>query len=144
MNRYTSWSKQSVVIMNADEQRFNGLRILVVDDNTDNRDFIKFLLQEYGAEVITVELAKDALKKFTQFKIDVLITDISMPDQDGCWLINQVRIIETDLGTRIPVIIFTGKDLEDISVIELDFQFYLRKPIDPDELIVAVAQLTRQ
>lgn len=130
--------------MKADEQRLNGLRILVVDDNTDNRDFIEFLLQEYGAEVVAVALAKEALKIFTQFKPDLLITDISMPEKDGYWLINQVRIIEADFGTRIPVIVFTGKDLEDISVPEVQFQFYLRKPIDPDELIAAVARLAGQ
>lgn len=131
-------------LMNADEQRLNGLRILVVDDNTDNRDFIEFLLQEYGAEVVAVAFAKEALKKFTQFNPDILITDISMPEKDGYWLINQIRILETDLGTRIPVIVFTGKDLEDVSVLEVEYQFYLRKPLDPDELIVAVARLARQ
>ncbi len=130
--------------MDADEQRLNGLRILVVDDNTDNRDFIEFLLQEYGAEVVAVAFAKEALKKFTQFKPEILITDISMPEKDGYWLINQIRILETDLGARIPVIVFTGKDLEDVSVLEVEYQFYLRKPIDPDELIAAVARLARQ
>ena len=130
--------------MNADEQRLNGLRILVVDDNRDNRDFIEFLLQEYGAEVVAVALAKEALKIFTQFKPDLLITDISMPEKDGYWLIHQVRILEADLGTRIPIIVFTGKDLEDFSVPQVEFQFYLRKPIDPDELIAAVAQLDKR
>ncbi len=128
-------------IMNADEQRLNGLRILVVDDNRDNRDFIEFLLQEYGAEVLAVALANEALKIFAQFKPDILITDLSMPEKDGYWLIHQVRILETDLGARIPVIVFTGKDLEDISVPEVEFQCYLRKPIDPDELIRAVVKL---
>ena len=136
--------EEPAAIMNADQQRLNGLRILVVDDNTDNRDFIEFLLQEYGAEVIAVSLAKEALKKFTQFKLDILITDLSMPEKDGYWLINQVRILENDLGTRIPVIVFTGKDLEDISAPEVEFQFYLRKPIDPDELITAVARLAKR
>ncbi|MDF5721212.1 MAG: response regulator [Rhizonema sp. PD37] len=128
-------------VMNADEQRLNGLRILVVDDNKDNRDFIEFLLQEYGAEVLAVDLANEALKLFAQFKPDILITDLSMPEKDGYWLIHQVRILDTDLGARIPVIVFTGKDLDDISVSEVEFQCYLRKPIDPDELIRAVAKL---
>ncbi|MDF5712736.1 MAG: response regulator [Rhizonema sp. NSF051] len=127
--------------MNADEQRLNALRILVVDDNKDNRDFIEFLLQEYGAEVLAVALANEALKIFAQFKPDILITDLSMPEKDGYWLIHQVRMLETDLGARIPVIVFTGKDLEDISVPEVEFQCYLRKPIDPDELIRAVVKL---
>ncbi|MDF5731211.1 MAG: response regulator [Rhizonema sp. PD38] len=128
-------------IMNADEHSLNGLRILVVDDNRDNRDFIEFLLQEYGAEVLAVALANEALKIFAQFKPDMLITDLSMPEKDGYWLIHQVRILETDLGARIPVIVFTGKDLEDISVPEVEFQCYLRKPIDPDKLISSVVRL---
>lgn len=127
--------------MNADEKILNGLRILVVDDNTDNRDLIEFLLKEYGAEVVTVALASEAVKIFAQFKPDILITDISMPENDGYWLMNQIRILETGLGRRIPIMAFTGTAIENALIAEAGFQFYLRKPIDPDRLITDVAQL---
>ncbi len=128
---------------NADEEILNGLRVLVVDDNTDNRDLIEFLLLEYGAEVVTVALATEALKIFVQFKPDILITDISMPQKDGYWLLNQIRILETHLGGRTPVIALTGTAIENISMTDVGFQFYLRKPIDLDELVTGVAQLSR-
>lgn len=134
---------EAATIMNADEKILNGLRVLVVDDNTDNRDFIEFLLKECGAEVVTAGLATEALKIFVEFKPDILITDISMPENDGYWLMNQIRILETDLGGRIPVIALTGSAIEDISITETGFEFCLLKPIEPDELIIAVAGLAR-
>lgn len=129
--------------MNPEEEILSGLRILVVDDNADNRDLIEFLLKQCDAEVVTVSLATEALKILAEFKPDILITDISMPEKDGYWLINQIRIQETDLGKTIPVIALTGTAMDDISMTGAGFQFYLRKPIELDALVTAVAELAK-
>ena len=125
--------------MNEDEVVLNGLRVLVVDDNADNRDFIEFLLQEYGAKVVAAASAVEALEIFALVKPAILITDISMPDKDGFWLISQIRSLEASLGGTIPAIAFTGTNIE--AATEAGFQVYLRKPVDPTELVLAVAQL---
>ncbi len=125
--------------MTEDEVVLNDLRVLVVDDNSDNRDFIEFLLQEYGAEVVAAASAVEALEIFTLVKPAILITDISMPDKDGFWLISQIRTLAAEEGGKIPAIAFTGTNIEAIT--EAGFQIYLRKPVDPTELVIAVAQL---
>ncbi len=127
--------------MNEDEVVLNGLRVLVVDDNADNRDFIEFLLQEYGAKVVAAASAVEALEIFALVKPAILITDISMPDKDGFWLISQIRSLEASLGGTIPAIAFTGTNIE--AVTEAGFQVYLRKPVDPIELVLAVARLAK-
>jgi len=125
--------------MTEDEVVLNDLRVLVVDDNSDNRDFIEFLLQEYGAEVVAAASAVEALEIFTLVKPAILITDISMADKDGFWLISQIRTLAAEEGGKIPAIAFTGTNIEAIT--EAGFQIYLRKPVDPTELVIAVAQL---
>ena len=68
-----------------------GIKILVVDDDLDSRDFICFVLEEEGAEVISVSSASEALQALPESKPDVLLSDIGMPEIDGYMLMRQVR-----------------------------------------------------
>ncbi len=68
-----------------------GIQMLIVDDDTDSRDFITLVLEQYGAQVLAVSSAFDALHALLQRKFDVLVSDISMPDMDGYMLIRQLR-----------------------------------------------------
>lgn len=85
-----------------------GVKVLIVDDDADSRDFVVLVLEEEGAEAIAVSSAFEALQVLTQAKLDVLISDISMPDMDGYMLIRHVRTLTPEAGGQIPAIALTA------------------------------------
>ncbi|MFO5438377.1 MAG: ATP-binding protein, partial [Dolichospermum sp.] len=68
---------------NSPNSTIDGVKVLVVDDNVDVREFLVFALEEYGAVVMTADSVREALKCFQQFPADILITDIGMPEENG-------------------------------------------------------------
>ncbi|MFN6461405.1 MAG: ATP-binding protein [Nostoc sp. DedVER02] len=120
-----------------------GTRVLVVDDDTDSRDFIAFVLEEDGAFVIAVSSAYEALEILVQVKPDVLISDIGMPEIDGYMLIHQVRGLTLEQGGQIPAIALTAFARNDDreKALNAGFQMHLSKPIDPEALIASIAKI---
>lgn len=121
----------------------DGLRILVVDDEIDGRELITFILQSYGADVVAVSSVADALKEFAQQVPDLLISDISMPVENGYDLICQVRSREPDRGGQIPAIALTAyaSDEERQQAIVAGFQSHIPKPVEPEQLVMKAATL---
>ncbi len=120
-----------------------GLRLLVVDDDTDTRILLTFLFELEGAEVIAVASADEALKRMSSFKPDILISDICLPDEDGYSLLLKVKNLEAKRGRKIPAIALTASTFEDDRKRALlaGYDIYQCKPIDLDELTSMVASL---
>ena len=89
-------------------QRLDGVRVLVVEDNPDTLDMLKFIFDECGAEVITAASANEALEALERFAPDALVSDIAMPDQDGYELIRQLRSRGPERGGNIPAVALTA------------------------------------
>ncbi len=119
-----------------------GLRILVVDDEPDSRDFVAFVLEEAGAEVISASSAAEALRSIEQSVPDLLVSDIGMPQMDGYMLINRIR---TQLAPQfrqllaIALTAYAGEGNER-QVLAAGFDKHLTKPIDPSELVATVVR----
>ncbi|MTJ16545.1 response regulator [Dolichospermum sp. UHCC 0352] len=124
----------------------NGLKVLVVDDEVDSREFIATVLQECQAEVTAVSSAQEALEMLTLWTPDVLISDIGMPGENGYSLIRKVRSLSPDKGGNIPAAALTAyARVEDrMQAIQAGFQLHLPKPIEPVELATVVASLVRR
>ncbi len=120
-----------------------GIRVLVVEDDADSRDFITFVLEQDGAFVIPVSSAFEALQTLAEVKPDVLVSDIGMPDMDGYMLIHQVRNWTPEQGGQIPAIALTAfaRNDDQEKALKAGFQMHLPKPINPEELIAAIVQL---
>jgi PAS domain S-box-containing protein len=120
-----------------------GLRFLVVDDDLDNRELIAFILEEQQAQVTIVASATEAFDVLSQSNIDILISDIGMPDEDGYSLIRRIRTFESPQKRRIPAIALTAfaKEEDQQASSAAGFQRHLSKPVNPDELIEVVANL---
>ncbi|MEA5626482.1 chemotaxis protein CheB [Nostoc sp. UHCC 0251] len=123
-----------------------GLCILAVDDETDSRDFIKSMLENFGAEVVVVISAKEAIAALTESpsKYDVLLADIGMPEEDGYSLIRQIRELEVEAGGQIPAAAITAyaTEQERQKIIDAGFQMHLAKPIDLTQLVLMIAKLS--
>ncbi|MBD2082890.1 ATP-binding protein [Leptolyngbya sp. FACHB-17] len=122
-----------------------GIRALVVDDDTDSRDFVAFLLERAGANVITVASASEAFQALTHSRFDVLLSDIGMPEMDGYMLIQQIRALPSEQGGQIPAIALTAYagELNQQQALAAGFQRHLAKPIDPSALIATITALIR-
>ncbi|MBG1270290.1 AAA family ATPase [Nostoc sp. WHI] len=122
-----------------------GLEILVVDDDADMREFLPFMLEQYGATVITVASAIEALTALSQCQPNVIISDIGMPEMDGYMLMRQVRSLEPEEGGTIPAIALTAYagEIDYQQAIAVGFQLHISKPVDPEELVKAIASLSK-
>jgi CheY-like chemotaxis protein len=121
------------------------VHVLVVDDNPDARELLRTILEYAGALVTLAESAERALRVMDYALPHVLISDISMPEHDGWWLIRQVRSRQAIQGGRVPAIALTALADDDAGTIgAAGFQAYLRKPVDPWELCRLVESLVPQ
>ncbi|MEH2193792.1 MAG: ATP-binding protein [Nostoc sp.] len=120
-----------------------GIQILVVDDDDDTREFHRFVLEEAGARVIAVASAKEALKVFAESELDILLSDIGMPETDGYMLMRQVRALQPKQAKQIPAIALTAYagEINQQQALASGFQKHLSKPVEPDELVKAIATL---
>jgi PAS domain S-box-containing protein len=127
-----------------ERQRLDGVRILLVEDDPETLDMLKFIFDECGAEVITAASASEALEALERCRPDALVSDIAMPNQDGYDLIRQVRSRGPEQGGKIPAVAVTAytSDEDREHVLASGFQTHVPKPVDPGELIATVASLT--
>ena len=125
--------------------RLDGLRVLVVDDEADIRDFIIAVLGTHGIEVRAVGSAAVALEEIERYSPDVLLSDIRMPDRDGYSLIRQIRALEAEQGRHLPAAAITAYLEEDREkAVRAGFEAHLHKLAQPREWIEMVAQLVEQ
>ncbi|HKY30367.1 MAG TPA: response regulator [Pyrinomonadaceae bacterium] len=118
-----------------------GLRILVVDDEADSRELITAILSRCGSEVKCTESVKGAIKEFTSWKPDLLVSDIGMPNEDGYSLISQVRRLKSKKAREVPAVALTAyATVEDQTrALSSGFQLHVPKPIDPETLVRSLA-----
>jgi two-component system CheB/CheR fusion protein len=123
-----------------------GLRLLVVDDEVDILDLMKYILEGVGAIVTISTSTKAAMATLVASggSYDALLADIGMPEEDGLALIRQVRALAVEAGGQIPAMAITAYTSERDRKLALDagFGMHLVKPIDPDRLIQMVSILT--
>jgi CheY-like chemotaxis protein len=119
--------------------------ILIVDDNEDMLVLITYVLENYGIKVITTSSAANAFKIIKDCEINLLITDIAMPEEDGISLIQNIRKLTHPQKREIPAIAFTGsvEDKVGKKTLLTEFQGYIQKPSDPIQLIAEVAKLLK-
>jgi PAS domain S-box-containing protein len=128
------------------EPALNGVRVLVVDDERDSREFVAAALMMRGAEVVSLGSAIEALEEMERQPFDVLVSDIGMPEMDGYWLINKVRQLPSERGGRIPALALTAyAGIEDRRrVLLAGYQMHVPKPVEPAELTSVVARLAER
>lgn len=128
------------------EPSLSGLQVLVVDDDTDTREYVTTVLQESGAEVTAVDSVQSALLIIAKSLPDVLISDISMPEEDGYTLIRKIRNLQPEQGRDLPAIALTAyaRPQDCQQALDAGFQMYVSKPVEPNQLIHSVAKLMQR
>jgi signal transduction histidine kinase/ActR/RegA family two-component response regulator len=120
------------------------LRILIVEDDQDTLRMLAELLAQHGAAVKPICSASEAMEEMERWEPDLLISDISMPGEDGYSLIGKVRAFGRKRGREIPAIALTALASADDRerMMTAGFQTHMPKPVEPARLIMAIASLT--
>ena len=129
-----------------DDLHLASVRVLVVDDEPDSREFVAFVAEQAGAKVTALGSAREALQLLSTTPFDILLCDIGMPDMDGYMLVRQVRSLPPQQGGQIPAIALTAYagDFNQKQALAAGFQRHLAKPVEPNELVKAIVTLLRK
>jgi signal transduction histidine kinase/ActR/RegA family two-component response regulator len=120
-----------------------GVRVLVVDDEHDTLEMFDGILAVAGAEVRRATGATLAIETLRQWRPDVIVSDIEMPHENGYAFIRRLRSLPPDAGGTVPAVAVTayGGVVDRIRVLSAGFQMHVPKPVEPAELVAAVAAL---
>jgi PAS domain S-box-containing protein len=126
--------------------RLDAVHVVAVDDEEDTLVLLREILETAGAQVTTVASAVEALDALSRNAPDVLIADIGLPVLDGFELIRRVRESPDAAIRQVPAAALTAyaRSEDRIRALRSGFQMYFAKPIDPGELVAAIAMLARQ
>jgi CheY-like chemotaxis protein len=121
----------------------DDVRILLVDDEPDMLDILEQYLHDCGARITVAHSARTALAALMLDPPDVLISDISMPGEDGYWLIHAVRALSCEAGGAVPAIAMTGDTVTNFRerVLQAGFDDVRGKPFDLEAFADLVARL---
>ena len=126
-----------------DSHSLDGLRVLLVDDEPEAREVISTVITRTGAEVKACTSAQDALVKLMEWKPDVILSDIAMPDEDGYSFIGRVRSLPRDKGGETPAAALTAyaRDVDRRQALDAGYQMHIAKPIGASQLVTMIARL---
>ena len=117
------------------------VRVLLVEDDDDNRELMTEVLETAGYQVVTAASGREALRKLSEQPTDVVVTDVGMPGMGGL----EVARAAKKIAPSVPVVVVTGyaerEDIESARGREVDA--VLVKPVDPDLLTASLADLVK-
>jgi CheY-like chemotaxis protein len=121
----------------------SGLRILIVDDQTDSLDLLEAVLEACQAQTERAGSAADAFEHVRQRRFDLIISDIGMPEEDGYALLRRIRNLPGSEGGDTPALALTAYagNEDRLLAIESGFQMHISKPLKPREVVAAVVRL---
>ncbi len=127
--------------------RLHGVRVLVVDDQDDARDLVATVLEGAGATVLQAASAAAAMKTIAGTTVEVIVSDIGMPGEDGYMFLQRLRATGASPSARgLPALALTayarGEDRD--KALAAGFQEHVAKPIEPTSLIEVLAGLVRR
>jgi CheY-like chemotaxis protein len=130
--------------LDCSDKPLSGIKVLVVDDETDARQLVRRVLKDCGAEVAVAESAAEALRLIESVRPDALVSDVGMPDRDGYDLIHQVRgRIAAKALPAVALTAFARSDDRKRALLA-GFQSHVAKPVDPAELVAVIASLVER
>ena len=122
-----------------EQVRLAGVKVLVVDDEPDARDLIRWVLEDNGATVYVAASGEEARQVLEAKRPDVMLSDIGMPIQDGYALMTEIR----RAGNDVPAVAITAfaRSEDRTRALLAGFQMHIAKPVEPAELLASVAVL---
>src|SRR5512133_3777462 len=120
----------------------SGLRVLLVEDDDDNRELMAEVLAASGYQVFSAATGQEGLKTLAEHSVDVVVTDVGMPGMGGLEMARAAKAI----APKVPVVVVTGwAERDDIaSARGRDVDAVLIKPVDPEALTQMVTDVAQR
>jgi len=114
--------------------------ILVVEDDPDARELMQAVLEQRGATVRTAESVALAVEIFESTQVDVIVSDIAMPEEDGFALVKRIRALPPEKGGNKPIVALSAyaASSDRARALSAGFSRYLHKPVDFEELVLTI------
>jgi CheY-like chemotaxis protein len=127
-------------------RQLEGVRILLVDDEPDNLELLTRIFKNFGAEVSTASSARDALQVLQRADIEVLVSDLQMPGEDGYELIRKARLMMIEQRRRLTAVALTAHArVEDRArALDAGYQAHIAKPVEPADLMELIVRARTQ
>ncbi|MGV3593212.1 MAG: ATP-binding protein [Gammaproteobacteria bacterium] len=140
--RSTKPAGASDPLRSVDLPMLEGVKVLVVDDEPDGQMLIARILEGRGAETVQASSVLEALDVLARNRVDILLSDIGMPDMDGYELIRRVREMKGESMPAIAVTAYVRPEDRQRALLA-GYHMHLGKPVEAKELIAGVASLLR-
>ncbi|HEU5161849.1 MAG TPA: ATP-binding protein [Thermoanaerobaculia bacterium] len=142
-------TRSGAVAMPVDEEgelpRMPGMRILVIDDQQHTRDVLGAIFRRAEATIEIASSVREGLERFRETSPAVVLCDLAMPVEDGYVFLSAVRASEGPAAST-PIIALTafGRPEDRRRALSAGFDEYLKKPVDPTELVATAIRLARR
>ncbi len=119
---------------------FQGKKILVVDDDSINRELMSDILTQMQCNVDFAKDGKEAIEKASKQSYDLILMDLRLPDKDGMQVTKEIRSIEKG-NKNTPILAFTAASEDKEAILESGMNGLISKPIDLAELREKMAKI---
>jgi CheY-like chemotaxis protein len=121
----------------------DNVRVLIVDDDNDTREMLRFVLEQSGAAVLSAGSVPEAIEIYRTSRPGAIIADIGMPEYNGYALVALIQEHDRKLGRSTPVIALTAytSPADRETALAAGFKRYMAKPFDPAEIIQTIHEL---
>jgi PAS domain S-box-containing protein len=123
-----------------------GVRVLVVDDEPDTTQLLSTVLTQCGAYVKTAASAKEAFATLKEWRPNLIVSDIGMPEEDGYSFMKRVRTWARETGIWVPAVALTAyaRAEDRLKALDSGYQMHLPKPVEPLELVKVLVSLVER
>jgi two-component system alkaline phosphatase synthesis response regulator PhoP len=119
-------------------------KILIVDDEPDIVEFISYNLRNKGYLINTAHDGVDAIRKAKEFKPDLILMDINMPNKDGMEAVKELRVLPEFENTAIIFLTALSDEKYEIEGLKMGADDFIAKPIKPEVLATRIAATLRR
>ncbi|HXT69475.1 MAG TPA: response regulator [Vicinamibacterales bacterium] len=117
-----------------------GVRLLLVEDEPDGREFLAILLGMHGASVEVASSVVEALRLVETGQFDVLVSDLGLPDRDGYELIRTIRLLASNSSLPAVAVTASASPQDRARALEAGYGWHIPKPVDPALLLEALSE----
>ncbi|HEY9877111.1 MAG TPA: ATP-binding protein [Leptolyngbyaceae cyanobacterium] len=136
-------ASSTIAAETSDLPELDDVRVLLIENEQDSREFYTSALSAMGAVVSAVSSTEEAINLVPVFQPDVLVSDLGLPNEEGYALIHRVQALDGELKGAVRAIALTPPTPPEncLKVLESGYQIHLQKPVARRQLAMAVAHL---
>lgn len=119
-------------------------RVLIIEDNPDNLELLRYLLNAFGYQTLTAEDGLLGVARATEAIPDLVLCDLQMPGIDGWEVARRLRLHERTRQVPLVAVTAFARDDDRERALQAGFDHFMSKPIEPEEFLALVARILQK